>query len=109
MPLDTNNNPENIADELARSDSKMVFLDDKHVRDIPLFRERCPQIQYYVHLIKPEEGMLFLGDMKAECEGQTPTGDVAEDELAAILFTSGTTGVSKGVMLTHANLIDNTT
>ena len=109
VPLDTNNNPENIADELARSDSKMLFLDDKHVKDIPLFKERCPQIEYYVHINKPEKGMLYLGDIAAEYEGQTPVGDVSEDDLAAILFTSGTTGISKGVMLTHGNFIDNTT
>ena len=109
VPLDTNNNPENIADELARSDSKMLFLDDKHVKDIPLFKERCPQIEYYVHINKPEKGMLYLGYIAAEYEGQTPVEDVSEDDLAAILFTSGTTGISKGVVLTHGNFIDNTT
>jgi long-chain acyl-CoA synthetase len=38
---------------------------------------------------------------------KSPTVDVAPDDLAAILYTTGTTAQSKGVMLTHRNLVAN--
>lgn len=109
VPLDNANNAERIADEIDRSDSEVVFVDDNHIKDIGTFRELCPKVRFYFHIHKPADGCLFLGDILDQYKGQQPARSSAPEDMTAILFTSGTTGKSKGVMLSNANLIDNAT
>ena len=53
------------------------------------------------------EGVLFLKDLLDKHPPSPTTGTVDCNDVALLLYTGGTTGVSKGCMLTHRNLVCN--
>ena len=58
---------------------------------------------FKVYALHKEDSSKYVYNLKNSKEYELPV--VTEDEVAAILFTSGTTGNPKGVMLTHKNLV----
>ena len=95
----------------------VLFAEDQtQLAKIHQQRARLPKIQRVV-LLEGEgdgEGVLSLEQLKArgrEHKGRIPreleerVQSQTRDELATLLYTSGTTGVPKGVMITNDNLL----
>ena len=67
----------------------------------------APELAQLRHVISVDEG----GDLKlgslAGSGGKVPASGRGPDDLATLMYTSGTTGKPKGAMLTHGNVLAN--
>ena len=57
--------------------------------------------------VEPGDGIHFMSELIKTTPPDPPEVDIAMDDIAVIQYTGGTTGVSKGAMLTHRNLSHN--
>ena len=107
VPLDIQMNVDTFADCLNRSDVDILFYDWDHHVLVEGVKEKCPHIKEYISFQHGRHVPCWDNLMK-EYKGRTVQSKAAPEDLAMILFTSGTTGRGKGVMLSNGNLIDNT-
>jgi len=57
--------------------------------------------------VEREKGVYFFKELLQKYPPEEVQAEVNPDDCAVLLYTGGTTGVPKGVMLTHKNLVSN--
>jgi long-chain acyl-CoA synthetase len=112
VPLDAGLPPEDLIDLINRSDSEALFLSPKQKALAGGVLSQCPKIKKIWLLTEEEaetedERVMTLAQLKAAGENTEDVDGPAAEDIATIIFTSGTTGKSKGVMLTQNNLAAN--
>ncbi|MDE6607974.1 MAG: AMP-binding protein [Lachnospiraceae bacterium] len=110
VPLDANLPAADLCELIDRADVTTLVYDESKADVAAMAAKQCQKLK---NIISMEEestvsGALSMWKLIAGAEPGTGCEPKPED-LATIMFTSGTTGKSKGVMLTHRNLAENAT
>lgn len=123
VPIDRNLEKGEITNLLQRADVEAVFASTKLASTIASLLEELPLVKKVIIMAAPEDDVdEFLEDERfmtmeqlvsegkelvAKGNSAYIDAEIHAEDLSTILFTSGTTGLAKGVMLSHRNLSQN--
>jgi long-chain acyl-CoA synthetase len=116
VPIDKELKETEAYNILYLSGAQALIGDDKHMAMILALRPKLPGLATIVTMdeAQPIDGVMCFSELRRLGRERMAAGNndfnertVTGDHLLCILFTSGTMGNSKGVMLTHGNVASN--
>jgi long-chain acyl-CoA synthetase len=114
-PIYHTNSPEECAYVLGHSEAKLIFCEDAaQAAKIAQIRESCPRLEHVVLFGGAADGAITVEELRRLGAEVPPEAvperlaEVAPQDIATLVYTSGTTGPPKGCMLTHVNFLSTT-
>ena len=112
VPVNTAAKGELLRYFINQSDSQWVAVDDESAQRVAVVADNVPKVRGYLYhgakapgdcgIASKSTAILPLADLAVAPDRRLPLDAVRHDDLHLLMYTSGTTGPSKGVMSPHS-------
>jgi long-chain acyl-CoA synthetase len=114
-PIYHTNSPAECAYVLEHSEARLIFCENaEQAAKIDRIRDRCPALEHVVLFEPTESDVMTLDSLRRRGAEVPPEAaqqrleEISPDDIATLVYTSGTTGPPKACMLSHANVLATT-
>jgi long-chain acyl-CoA synthetase len=107
VPLDKDLRPQDLINRITSTNIKCIVYDNDYSDDINNIRQNIPEVELFINMnVEEKDAQCIQKLMNNMKKVELPI--VKPNQVATIVYTSGTTGDSKGVILTHENISKDT-
>jgi acyl-CoA synthetase (AMP-forming)/AMP-acid ligase II len=101
VPLNFRAKAEEVTYMLNSSEAKILLVGGRYIDLVNSIKPSLPSVQHFISVENKHDGMLYYADMLASASDEEVVTEIDDNDTTMLVYTAGTTGFPKGVMLSH--------
>ena len=101
LPLNFRAKAQELAYMLNSSEANTLFVGERYIDLVNSINPEPASLKNYISLDSPQEGMPYYDDVMMSSSADEIFTEIDDNDITILMYTAGTTGFPKGVMLSH--------